>query len=168
MAALNDAEVLLLNCERICTIEGEYSDLVNKSDDISLLGILAGRDEVPKVKCFAQEFIPNMDDHEFRRHFRVGKTDYNFLFSEFADALVRKDGGHGAVSPAKQLLVFLWHISNLESVRETTSTVQGCAHSDTKDIGNRANKFLKWPDHDRRQEILVSFRLSMVFPMLQE
>ncbi|KAL3891366.1 hypothetical protein ACJMK2_003628 [Sinanodonta woodiana] len=48
-------------------------------------------------------------------------------------------GGRDAVSPAKQLLVFLWHISNLESVSETSnlfgispSTAQGCVHSVAK------------------------------------
>ncbi|KAL3854803.1 hypothetical protein ACJMK2_014052 [Sinanodonta woodiana] len=87
-----------------------------------------------------------MDYHEFRRHFRIGKTVYNL-----------KDGGRDAVSPAKQLLVFMWHISNLESVSETAnifvispSTAQGCVHTVAKVIANSANKFIKWPDHDRR------------------
>ncbi|KAL3883358.1 hypothetical protein ACJMK2_029632 [Sinanodonta woodiana] len=141
MAALNDTEVLLSICEGIWTIEGEDSDLVNKFNDSILLGILARRDDVAN----------------FRRHFRIGKTVYNLLLAEFADALFRKDGGRDAVSPAKQLLVFPWHISNLESVRETANLF-GIS------LTNSANKFIKWPDHDRRHEIVVSFQAVSGFP----
>ncbi|KAK3589036.1 hypothetical protein CHS0354_007984 [Potamilus streckersoni] len=83
---------------------------------------------------------------------------------KFADAMVRKDGGRDTVSLANQLLVFLCHISNFESVRDTAnlfgispSTAQGCIHSVAKVFKDGANKFIKWPDHDRCQEIVTPF-----------
>ncbi|KAL3862228.1 hypothetical protein ACJMK2_008214 [Sinanodonta woodiana] len=71
MAALNDTKVLLSICEGIWAIEYEDSDLVNKFNDSILLRILARRDDVAKVKCFAEKIMPNMDDHDFRRHFWI-------------------------------------------------------------------------------------------------
>ncbi|KAK3611178.1 hypothetical protein CHS0354_026585 [Potamilus streckersoni] len=76
-----------------------------------------------------------MDDHQFHRHFRIGNTVCNLFLAEFADAMVRIDVRWDSISPPKQLLVFLWDISNLKSVRETSDlfgmsprNAHGCTH----------------------------------------
>lgn len=94
------------------------------------------KEKVANVYNFAEETVPGMDDNEFRRHFRIGKSVFNILIQEFEPFLVRHIGGREPLSVYKQLLIFLWHISTLESMRETanlfgvsTSTVHDCTYN---------------------------------------
>ena len=58
------------------------------------------------VSNFAEETVPGMDDNEFRRHFRIGKSVFNILIQEFEPFLVRHIGGREPLSVYKQLLIF--------------------------------------------------------------
>lgn len=131
------------------------------------------KEKVANVYNFAEETVPGMDDNEFRRHFRIGKSVFNILIQEFEPFLVRHIGGRGPLSVYKQLLIFLWHISTLESMRETanlfgvsTSTVHDCVHTTAKTISDHAHKFIKWPKQDRRNEIATSFQDASRIPSI--
>ena len=155
----------LLEFEVITDLLEENDNNKIYDDSGIVFGVASKKEKVANVSNFAEETVPGMDDNEFRRHFRIGKSVFNILIQEFEPFLVRHIGGREPLSVYKQLLIFLWHISTLESMRETanifgvsTSTVHDCVQTTAKTISDHAHKFIKWPKQDRRNEIATSFQ----------
>ena len=81
------------------------------------------RDFVPKICGFAENIIPQYSFDDFRFHFRIGRSLFEEILPEFVPHLTSAhEGGILQVDPTKQLLVFLWYMSNQESMREVANT----------------------------------------------
>lgn len=133
----------LLEFEVITDLLEENDNNKIYDDSGIVFGVVSKKEKVANVSNFDEETVPGMDDNEFRRHFRIGKSVFNILIQEFEPFLVRHIGGREPLSVYKQLLIFLWHISTLESMRETanlfgvsTSTVHDCVYTTAKTINN--------------------------------
>ncbi|XP_033738912.1 putative nuclease HARBI1 [Pecten maximus] len=110
---------------------------------------------IPKVIGFAEEVIPQYTETDFRRDFRVCKNTFERLIAELTPAIeytIRESGKEG-LPVRKQLLVYLWYISNQDSIREisrlfgvSTSTVHRCIRRVSKALCSMRQHIIRWPD----------------------
>lgn len=75
---------------------------------------------MPKIDKFVEEIVPRMNEIEFQKHFRLSRDTYNILLTELGPSLKyrQRSTGKPALTPDKQLLVFLWYMANQDSMRE--------------------------------------------------
>lgn len=67
-----------------------------------------------------------MNEIEFKKHFRLSRDTYNILLTELGPSLKyrQRSTGKPALTPDKQLLVFLWYMANKDSMRELHAYLQ--------------------------------------------
>lgn len=117
---------------------------------------------VPKVFGFAEDIVKSYSDRQFRADFRISIVTCERLVLELSPALEyddRPDGKEG-LSVRKQILVFMWYISNQDSMREisswfgiSTSTVFCSIRRVSSALCDIRSKIIKWPDLETQQEI---------------
>ncbi|XP_033758878.1 uncharacterized protein LOC117341142 [Pecten maximus] len=96
---------------------------------------------IPNVIGFAEEVIPQYTETDFRRDFRVCKNTFERLIAELTPAIeytIRESGKEG-LPVRKQLLVYLWYISNQDSIREI-SRLFVCQHQPSTDVFDEFQK----------------------------
>ena len=77
------------------------------------------RDFVPRILGFAETVVPQYSNDDFRKHFRISRAVFDQILQEIAPTLTTENsGGTEGTTPEKQLLVFIWYMSNLDSIRE--------------------------------------------------
>ena len=85
--------------------------------------LLAKRDWTPKVTNYMEtvfnEFgLPQHID-DFRVHYRVSRNLFEIILQDiFANLLLVGTGPYDAIEPPKQLLVSLWYLANMSSMRQ--------------------------------------------------
>ncbi|XP_065928319.1 putative nuclease HARBI1 [Magallana gigas] len=118
---------------------------------------------VPKIDKFVEEIVPRMNEIEFKKHFRLSRDTYNILLTELGPSLKyrQRSTGKPALTPDKQLLVFLWYMANQDSMREDAClfgvspfSVHRCVRRTSKTLCDKLlRKFIVWPDHDAQEQI---------------
>nr|XP_022311849.1 protein ANTAGONIST OF LIKE HETEROCHROMATIN PROTEIN 1-like [Crassostrea virginica] len=123
------------------------------------------REWTPKVSNYMEtvfhEFsIPeNIDD--FRVHYRVSRHLFEILLQEIYESiLLRGTGPQETTQPHKQLLVTLWYLSNMASMREvghifdmSKSTVHAVVFRVFDAILGLQPRVVCWPNAQRQMEI---------------
>ena len=129
---------------------------------------------IPKVLGFVEHVIPNYLNIDFRRDFRISQDTFHSLFTHLKPALQYHEYsgfGHEGLSVEKQILLFLWYLSNQDSMREVSrlfgvskSTVHKCVRRVSEAIFNIRAEIIKWPDLNRQDEISRSVEQSSKIP----
>ena len=87
----------LLEFEVITDLLEENDNNKIYDDSGIVFGVVSKKEKVANVSNFDEETVPGMDDNEFRRHFRIGKSVFNILIQEFEPFLVRHIGGRAFI-----------------------------------------------------------------------
>ncbi|XP_011702916.1 PREDICTED: uncharacterized protein LOC105458973 [Wasmannia auropunctata] len=77
------------------------------------------KNKIPKLKNFIT-VVREYSNNEFRKHFQLNKdTAYKLIenYEQLSYALSNINGGIKRRSPEEDMLVFLWFVSNKESLR---------------------------------------------------
>ena len=105
----------------------------------SILGLLMGlyninpRVDLPKLCGYVENIIPQFLEEDFDTYYRISLRVFDKILLRITPQLLRTDtGGVEQVAPNKQLLAFMCHMSNMETMREvghyfglSISTVHG-------------------------------------------
>ena len=144
---------------------GEQKEIEDANNDILFLFLQSflARSQVPKIYTFAEEIIPNFNDYDFQRHFRLSINTYHALLEELEPFLRYKDRNMGkpSTNPNKQILIYLWYVANQDSMREDSCifgisafTIHRCVRRVSKIMCDRLlHKFIVWPNHYEQQRI---------------
>ena len=72
------------------------------------------RKSVPLIKKFAEEIVPLYSLQDFCLNFRICRSVFDIILDKIEEALVADHaGGRVDVTPAKQLLIFIWYNVNI-------------------------------------------------------
>ncbi|XP_038067665.1 protein ANTAGONIST OF LIKE HETEROCHROMATIN PROTEIN 1-like [Patiria miniata] len=135
--------------------------------DVAFIAALLSRDKRARIHGFTEEVIPAMQESEFRSHFRLSTRTFEYILNVIHDALLPKapGGPFEAVSPMKQLLIFLWYLANQITIRElalkfgvSESTVHKAIRRVSECLTDQRQRFIRWPSSQRRRETSASFR----------
>ena len=125
---------------------------------------LLKREHVPRASTFAEETVDNFSDWDFKHHFRLNKSTFEVVLEDISVYLLPEATGRKPIPPRKQLLVYIWHMCNETSIRETSnlfdiskSTVHGILRLVSRVLCSFKNRFIKWPDNEEQRHISDAF-----------
>ncbi|XP_033757860.1 putative nuclease HARBI1 [Pecten maximus] len=143
----------------VISIIDDLLDLDDEVDDdfnVAMAFTKLRRDS-PKVFGFVEDVVPQYCDRDFRRDFRISRNTFERLSVELTPQIEyreRSDGKEG-LSVRKQILIYLWYISNQDSMREISrlfgtspSTVHRCVRRVSEALSNIRHKIIQWPDFE--------------------
>ncbi|XP_062582430.1 uncharacterized protein LOC134244176 [Saccostrea cucullata] len=130
------------------------------------LALIQSRDSVPKITSYMQDVYPNFEIPEniddFSAHFRISRNLFEIVLQEVYQTL--KLGGTGryeAITPDRQLLLTLWYLANLSSMREVAH-IFGLSKSTVHEtifrvisaiIEHLSVRVIVWPSANRQRDI---------------
>lgn len=83
---------------------------------------LLPRGEVPRITDFIENTVPRFSSRDFRNHFRIDRETFEVILETMAPSLISEHpGGKDQLDIDKQLLLFVWYLSNQESMREAAN-----------------------------------------------
>ena len=134
---------------------------------LAAAGVLK-REYVPRIGMYAEETINNYTDWDFKHHFRLGRATFETLLDKLIPALEPEDvRGKEAITPRKQLLIYMWYLANQDSMREIShlfdvaeSSVNKVLKKVARAVVSLKDLFLIWPDADSQQDIAQSFAVE--------
>lgn len=120
------------------------------------------RESEPRVADYFEEVVGTYSSHDFKRHFRISHRTYAALCLELDGTL--KSSFRNKIPPIKQLLIFLWYISNQDSMREichlfnlSASTVHAILKKVSRAVSELRKKFIVWPKPTEQADIKAAF-----------
>ena len=139
--------------------ESMEEELLNEDEgDISLIGgiIPFMRRDLNRTVFFFQLVVPSYSLDEFKGHFRMTRNTFESVSQELAATGSIPLGnrfGRKAIPLEKQVLIFVWFISNLEAMRSvsdrfnvTLSSLERIQKRVTEAIiALRHQEYIKWP-----------------------
>lgn len=113
--------------ELIISDENEYETLLIKQTwAFHLLALVLNQERchIPRLGGFSEDIVPQLNNKQFLRHFRVSPEIFIIVLNSIIHSLDDNPwpGGSEPILPEKQLLIFLWYIANQESLREVGNT----------------------------------------------
>lgn len=75
---------------------------------------------VPKVKNFAEETVPQFQTLQFKQHFRLLPETFEKLLGYLLQVKTSEQNrldGHQEIMVEKQLMITVWYLANMESLR---------------------------------------------------
>ena len=90
-----------------------------------LLLNLERRRHIPRLGGFTENIVPQFDNKQFLRHFRVSPEIFELIMNSIVHSItddIAWPGGSEPILPEKKLLVFLWYMANQETLREVSNT----------------------------------------------
>ena len=169
--AVEVRELALLVSLYIEESEGDIVSVWKKHDSFSMRVFAdymnkAVRQEIPKIHGFAEEVVSRYDDREFRKDFRISRSTFDRLVEEMSAKIKYEEcensGGKTGLSAVKQMFVFVWYMSNQDSMREigrlfgiSVSTVHKCIRqvADGMSRCDIKEKIIEWPDIENQNVI---------------
>ncbi|XP_044733226.1 putative nuclease HARBI1 [Chrysoperla carnea] len=132
------------------------------------------KEPLPRIKNFVEEVIPAFSDTEFKSHFRVFRSTFDFVREKIEPSLMRKTPGCEMISPYKQLFIALWKMATPDSYRSIcqrfgVSFVAAWYHSTwsvrrvTSALVEIAPNFITWPENEKLAEISNEFEATSGF-----
>ena len=126
MAALQPLCVLFLE-EILDSFDKDMQLLLNSDDDrdIDMIAAVSTfmRRNLERNQYFYEEVVPSYSLDEFRSHFRMSRETVELLCREIAGTGRIPPGngfGRAAIPFQKQVLTFIWFISNMEVIRSVS------------------------------------------------
>ena len=137
---------------------------VEDDDDAVALLVAAGlvkRESVPRILGFAEETVEKFSEWDFKNHFRLCRATFELILERIGPQLQPVFEFHGmCITPRKQLLIFLWFISNGDSFRAVCNLFgisQSSAHSVVRRVSSKLVEnrrlVIAWGDAHNRGDI---------------
>ena len=96
---------------------------IKRNVDLSII-LLNCIKEKPRVSKFAETIVPEFSSTDLRMHFRIDRATFEIILQTIAPHLTSNNvSGKEQIPPEKQLLLFIWYISNQESMREAANLI---------------------------------------------
>lgn len=101
--------------ELIISDENEYETLLIKQTwSYHLLALVLNQERchIPRLGGFSEDIVPQLNNKQFLRHFRVSPEIFIIVLNSIIHSLDDNPwpGGSEPILPEKQLLIFLWYI----------------------------------------------------------
>ncbi|KAK7915522.1 hypothetical protein WMY93_011283 [Mugilogobius chulae] len=121
----------------------------------------------PVIKTGTQwRLMLSMKDDTFSRHFRITKTQFEYLLFKTEESL-HKEYTHGGYEPlpgSQKLLIFLWYLANQNCFREISdkfNVSQSSAHRVIMEVLEQictlGNCFISWPNACEKNASATAF-----------
>ena len=151
------AEMMILNELADASIDEDL--LLDYEDDgefhlIAAIVTFMKRD-LQRVVGFYEAVVPSYSIDEFRSHFRMTKNTFEVLTQELAATGIIPTGnrfGRRPIPLQKQILAFIWYMSNMEVIRSvsdrfnvTLSSLERIIKRVSRAVINIKQDYLKWP-----------------------
>ena len=95
---------------------------IKRNVDLSIILNCIQKKQVPRVSNIAETIVPEFSSTDFRVHFRIDRATFEIILQTIAPHLTSNNvSGKEQIPPEKQLLLFIWYISNQESMREAAN-----------------------------------------------
>ena len=151
--------------------ENTWIDLASLDDGTDFVLVLLcirrlirRREFVPKVLGFVEEIIPAYSNIDFRQDFRRNRKTYDTFIQKLEPFIKYEDRelGKRPLSAQKQLLIYLWYLANLDSIREIARlfgvckfTVHRCIRRVSQAICSSPvlEELIRWPTPAEQQAI---------------
>ena len=112
------------------------------------LSLFARREHVPRIANFAEFVIPQYSAGDFKAHLRISTETHEKVVELISEDLAAEyNGGHLPIAPDKAILLFVWYLSNQDSMREIShlfgismSTVHGYIHKVARTLVSKMKK----------------------------
>ncbi|XP_011706671.1 PREDICTED: putative nuclease HARBI1 isoform X2 [Wasmannia auropunctata] len=128
---------------------------------------------IPRLKNYVEEIVPLYNDEQFKSHFRMRRSTFNYILHLIKPLLLRSKPGNKQITPEKQFLVCIWKMATPDSYRficekfniGKASALQ-CVRRVTRSLVKLAPIFITWPQGDRVQQIFEGFETVSGFPKI--
>ena len=117
------------------------------------------RENATRCKGYVSSVVSRYSLDEFRQHFRTTRSSFEIILTQLGNLpeFAETKRGRPSTSLEKKLLVTLWYLGNLESLRsiaERFDIPKSCVYHSTRNIckavvQHLANKFIIWPTQSR-------------------
>ncbi|XP_074106322.1 uncharacterized protein LOC141532063 isoform X1 [Cotesia typhae] len=129
------------------------------------------KEPIPRIKNFVEEVIPAFSDTEFKSHFRVSRSTFDFVREKIEPSLMRKIPGSKMISLDKQLFIALWKMVTPDSYRSVCqkfgvsfAVAWWSVRRVTSALVEIASNFITWPENEKFAEISNEFEATSGFP----
>lgn len=145
------------------------------SDETEDESVCPKRREIQKVIGYCERAIPNFDDLQFKRFFRLTRDSFVQILTDISPniAVENEETGRPSISPEKQLLITLWTLANPESHRSISdrfgvseSTSHKCFLTIVQEIlaMNSRRKIIAWHTDLETPDVIRRFEEASGFP----
>ncbi|CAG5083706.1 Similar to At3g55350: Protein ALP1-like (Arabidopsis thaliana) [Cotesia congregata] len=125
------------------------------------------KEPIPRLQNFVEEVIPAFTDKEFKSHFRLCRSTFNFILNTIKPSLTRKISGSPMIPPEKQLLIAIWKMATPDSYRYNEKILlkfQFCRSVIKLTLVEIAPHLITWPENEKFEEISNQFEATSGFP----
>ncbi|XP_020296626.1 protein ANTAGONIST OF LIKE HETEROCHROMATIN PROTEIN 1-like [Pseudomyrmex gracilis] len=126
---------------------------------------------IQRLENYVEEILPSYTNDEFKSHFRMKRSTYNYILNLIKSSLVRSKSGRKTISVERQFLIAIWKMATPDSYRSICekfnvgrATALKAVRRVTKAIVKLAPIFITWPDNNRVEEIITGFAANNGFP----
>ena len=167
------AELVLLSEALDASIDEELLLHHEEDEEFQVIAATSAfmKRELKRNVGFCEVVVPSYSIDEFRSHFRMTKATFEVLARELAATGAIPTGnrfGRKPIPSQKQILAFIWYMSNMEVIRSvsdrfdvTLSSLERIMKRVSEAVITLKQDYLKWPKGTLK--ISWSFRIN-VFP----
>nr|CAI5844142.1 unnamed protein product [Callosobruchus analis] len=123
---------------------------------------------VPKCIRYFEETVPQLDEEQYMRHFRISRELTEHLADRFAQShyFHYQEGDSEKVTPLKCVTIFLWFAGNeavtyrdvADRFAISKSTLFKIVNRVTRFLSNLSPEVIQWPSNEQKIAIEQSFR----------
>ncbi|CAL1672278.1 unnamed protein product [Lasius platythorax] len=127
----------------------------------------------PRIEGFVERIIPRYTAEEFKTHFRLLPTTFDFILRLIGPDLnsTKTFAGRKPIPAQKQLLMALWMMATPDSYRSACTkfdmgkaTAIRAMRRVTYALHSLAPRFIQWPQGERATEVMAAFKRVNAFP----
>ncbi|XP_052814020.1 putative nuclease HARBI1 [Mya arenaria] len=132
-----------------------FAEQIDSDNNIFIISAAQIRENATRSINFFEETIPRYSFDEFRQHFRLTRPSFEIILTYLGsmEGQGPTNKGRKQIPLEKELLVTLWYLGNLESIRSisdrfniTRSSVYKCTRKFCRTILSYLTpKFIRWP-----------------------
>ncbi|XP_020298879.1 putative nuclease HARBI1 isoform X2 [Pseudomyrmex gracilis] len=167
-------QLLTVSVQELCDMIFSSSSSEESEDDVEVINLLYMQEKkelVPRLLNYVEVILPQYNNAQFKSHFRMQRSTFNYIFELLKNTLTRKKPGCQTISPEKQLLIAIWKMSTPDSYRSICekfnvgrATALKSVRRVVKALINFAPVFIKWPNEEKAIEISNGFLQTSGFP----
>ncbi|XP_067217072.1 putative nuclease HARBI1 [Linepithema humile] len=129
----------------------------------------------PRIKDYVEKIILNYTAEEFKSHFRLWPTTFEFLLELIGPTLsaTKSISGRKPLAAQKQLLIALWMMATPDSYRSVCvkfnigkATAIRTMRKVTYALHILAPRFIQWPQGERANKVMEEFEKVSAFPKI--
>ncbi|KYN02346.1 Putative nuclease HARBI1 [Cyphomyrmex costatus] len=122
---------------------------------------------------YVENVVPLYTDIEFKMHFRMKRSTFQFLLELLKPQLCKqsKEFGRHPISPEKQLLIAIWTMVTSNSYRcvsDRFDVGKATAWRSVQRVVNalyaNVTKFIRWPTREKAEKTIETIQRNQTFP----